>query len=58
MYMDTCALQVDYNYNLFADFISVLNKNMEHTRTIEFDYVKILAVLQITIKSRLRSVKK
>ena len=35
MYMDTCALQVDYNYNLFADVISVLNKNMRHASAIE-----------------------
>ena len=31
---------------------------MKHARTIDFDYVKILAILQITIKRRLRSVKK
>ena len=31
---------------------------MKHARALEFDYVKIPAILQITIKSRLRSVKK
>ena len=31
---------------------------MKHARAFQFDYVKIPAILQITIKSRLRSVKK
>ena len=32
-------------HKLIADVISVLNKNMKHARTIECDYVKILALL-------------
>ena len=31
--------------HLFADVISVHNKNMKHARAIEFDYTNLLAML-------------
>ena len=31
--------------DMFADVISVHNRNMKHTRAIEFDYTNLLAML-------------
>ena len=39
--MENCFFSRD----LFADIMSVHNKNMKHAHTIEFDYTNLLAML-------------
>ena len=34
-----------FSRHLFADVISVHNRNMKHARAIEFDYTNLLAML-------------
>ena len=34
-----------FSRDLFADIMSVHNKNMKHTRAIEFDYINLLVML-------------
>ena len=34
-----------FSRDLFADVMSVHNRNMKHTRAIEFDYTNLLAML-------------
>ena len=34
-----------FSRDLFADIMSVHNRNMKHTYTIEFDYTNLLAML-------------
>ena len=38
-------LSAKFSRDLFADVMSVHNRNMKHARAIEFDYTNLLAML-------------
>ena len=38
-------MEVFFSRNLFADVMSVYNRNMKHAHAIEFDYTNLLAML-------------
>ena len=38
-------MEIFFSRDLFADAMSVHNRNMKHARAIEFDYTNLLAML-------------
>ena len=38
-------MEIFFSRDLFADVISMYNRNMKHARAIEFDWTNVLAML-------------